>query len=222
MSEEQPSTDSTDKAISDRLHSIFPNQATANRVISMVASKRPIGWGRNSGAPYYTEKNGLWIRGHIDKMIETGQNIVYRYDTFCGDKEQKMSKMTLYNMVHQSLLYLLECLDNDKKYATWYESVFKNRKHGVGIVISFKPGHGPQGGDSPLPQPELVLPKEQMPKWKAKLEEWLEGDDKEPFIQERLALTPDEVRELKNQFVGLEGVAASITSNAVKVIRIAE
>jgi hypothetical protein len=210
---------STDNEIANRLHQIFPNPQVAQRVVDIVSSKRPRGWSSRSYAPYFKEIYANEVKELIDKMIETGNAIVYRYSVWCTDETQ-ISKNTLYHRVNQSIRYLIECLDTpEHHYARWYETVKIERTHGVGVRIFFIT-HRP---DSPgALKAELVVPQADAPRWKREMEKWIEGDEVTPFVQEKLALTPDEVTDLKVLIAGLKGIASSITSTAVRLIRINE
>lgn len=200
--------------IKNRLKEIFPSPEVASAVVDLVVKgEKPQGWSRRSNAPYFKKIYAEQIKREVDKMIETKSSIVFRYSVWCNDN--RMSPSTLYNRINQSIRYLVEKMDHDNYYQHWYESVKVERRTKVGVVIEYIAGMESDEGFSAEP----IMSREQMPLWKRKMEEWLEGDSIIPFVQEGLALTPDEILELKQQFAQLTSVAASITSSVIKIIK---
>ena len=201
----------TDEQIKKRLHDIFPDPATASKVVDLVVSKKPPGWSRHSNAPYYKEEFALQIKKWIDLMLQNGGDIIYRWDIFCED----VSRNTLYNKVNQSIRYLIERMDENGKYQNWYNTVDIDRTNSVGLRIKFR-----TSTDAHNFTPQLVKPEQSLPKWRRDLDEWLEDDKKtKPFCEEGLALSPEEIKQLKTELYGLVGIVASITSYAIKVIK---
>lgn len=205
----------TDKEIKERLHTIFPDPQTASRVVDLVTTrKRPLNWSRKSNAPYYKEVFARQIQRDIDRMIETGEAIVYRYDRWCG--ETGMSEQTLYNRINQSIRFLLEVLYvGDTKYNPWYDKAKIERVSGLGIRVSYVVGLGVAenfSGDF-IPQPT------DKPRWKLELDAWIESDSQRPFVKEGLGLTPQQIEQLKVE-LNVEGIQASVTSASVKVIKV--
>jgi hypothetical protein len=210
-----PEETKTEEAIKKRLHEIFPDQQTASRVVNLIVNKRPVGWGRKSIAPYYKRIFAEQIKKEIDLMIENGAPRVYRYSTWCN--ENGMSPQTLYNRVNQSIRYLIEQMDTPElKYAKWYESVNITRRSEVGVVIEFIPGM--REGFSA----EEVQPEEHRPMWRRRLDDWLESDNTKPFIEDRLALSPEQIVQIKIELEGLSNLQYSVTSDAVKIIKLAQ
>lgn len=204
----------TDEKIKERLNGIFSSPEIASKVVNLVVHNRPAGWSRKSNAPYYKEIYAIQLKGEIDKMIESGKPLCFRYTTWCTD-ETRMSKQTLYNRINQSIRYLIEQLDIDRHYAKWYESVRVERVHNVGIIISFVVGLDSAGQF----KAEQVEPKENEPIWKREMDAWLESDNIRPFCKEGLALTPQQVIDLSVELDTLSGIKASVTSSSVKIIR---
>jgi hypothetical protein len=205
----------TDKTISDRLHRVFPSPQVARQVINIVTSHRPIGASHRSYYPYYKKSCAEEIRPFIDGMLGNKQDIIYKYEVWCTETTG-ISRDTLYYRVNQSIRFLIERMDTeDKKYSNWYETVDVLRKRGVGVVITYKKTVGVDGL-----KPEFVQPKIQMPSWRKKLDEWLESENIEPFVVENLALSPDEIKQLKIELAQLTSVQADISMSAIKIIRI--
>jgi hypothetical protein len=171
---------------------IFPSPEVASRIVDIVVHNKPQGWSRKSNAPYYKEIYALRTKKHIDIMMETKKDLTYFYATWCGEKDEKMSKQTLYVMINQSLRYLIDKLDTpDRKYGRWYETVRLKIMHNVGIRISYIVGFG-EGGEDVV----LTIPDAEKPVWR-QMENWLESDSNEPFCQEGLVLSPQEIRDIK-------------------------
>lgn len=215
-------SEETDKQIRERLSAIFPSEVVASRVVDMVTAKRPDGWGRHSNAPYYKEFFARQTQEQIDKMIASRESgnpvaIIYRWDTFCNEKTG-MSRNTLYNRFNQSLNFLLKFLDPMGKYEKWYQTVTVDRTSKVGLTIEFMPEF--LGSGSSSFEPEFVIPKAHTSVWRREMEEWLEGESFVPFVKEGLALNPEEIEQIKAQISQLINVKCSITSHAVKIIRL--
>lgn len=206
-----------DEKIKRRLSEIVPKELLTNLVDISTGSK-PAGWSRKSQAPYFKEIFGAGMKKDIDQMIETGKPMLYRYTTWCTEGT-KMSPNTLYQRVNQSIRYVVERMDTpERKYGRWYERVVTTRPAGVGVLIQFVTGLGDTVGHGTF-KAEQVEERESLPAWKVRMEDWLEGDDDSPFIQENLCLTPNEVASLKLQFATLTNVIASVKSSSVKIVR---
>lgn len=201
--------------IEDKLKAIVANPQTRSALASIIASPRPQGWGRKSTAPYFKKEYAERFRPHIDQQIESKQELVYRYDVWC--KTLNISERTLYNQLHQGILFLIEKLDPTGKYAKWWNEVVVDTKtNKVGIVLSLKK----TDINNTLPKPEFVEPRDMMEVWKRELYDWMESDSEEPFVKENICLNEEEIRELKNKFESLEGVMADIRSSKVSVIKL--
>lgn len=211
--------DQTDQQIADRLHSIFPDEETKNRVVDLVTSVRPKGVSRRCHYPYYKRFYADEIKKQIDKMIESKMTIIYRFETW----DKVCSRDTLYKRVNQSIRYLLDNLDPNRVYANWYQVVNVHRNYKVmGVAIEFIPEM--RGGD--IQQPftgELITPQESTtPKWRTDMDSWLESDSARPFVKERLALSEQEVKDLKMELALLRGIISSIKATGINIIRVKE
>ena len=208
----------TDEQIKSRLTDIFANDDIAAKITHLVVHKKPLGWGKKSQATYYKEHYALWMKKYIDLHIENGKgDLTFRYSEFCNDRTG-MSYQTLYNRIDQSTRYLCEQMDPDGRYNKWKHLTTRNRKRGVGIVISYEPGFEPDV--SFKIQPQLTASRADMPIWKRQLDEWMESDSMLPFCKEGLALSPDEILSLKAEFAQISSMSVSITSIHVKVIKL--
>jgi len=194
--------------------SIFPSPEVASKFVDMIVSNRPHGWSRHSNAPYYKEIYAIQMKKEIDKMIQSGNSLTFRYNIWCT--EDGMTPNTLYTRINQSIRYLCEKLDPDGKYKRWYEIVKIRKKIKVGIIIEYIMGLA----DGAELSAEETVPTVDQPKWRRDLDNWLESDNTVPFCQEGLTLTPDEILRLKIEMQQLTNVKASIKSESVKVIKI--
>ena len=198
------------------IHVTFQSGKIANKIINMVTHNKPVGVSRRSQYPYYKESYAKWVKADVDRMIESGQELVYDYSTFCTE-ESNISELTLYARISQGIRFLVDHLDDDKAtYFHWYEDIeiSKNRKLG-GVAITWKPEfiHG-----SDL-HPRLAEPVKAIPIWRRELNEWLESDQTKPFVKENLQLTTDIIKELNREFEGTLGMMISITNSSIKVVK---
>lgn len=190
------------------MNEIFPEEQAIPKV--EVTSKKPTGWSRHSNAPYFKAEYADQLKKWVDKQIETGGKIIYRWDRF-----PDISKNTLYHKVNQSIRFLIEQMDTaDRKYFHWYVRVKVSRTE-MGIEIQYRT----DVNGVPDFNPELSEPDINKPVWKQQLDIWLESDNKQPFIRENLTLNPDEIKQLKTELSGLIGIMSSITSYSIKVIK---
>lgn len=211
--------------IKENLKAIFPDEITANKIIDLATAKRPPGHSRKSATPYYKEYYARWLQPSIDKMIETRESIYFPYKAFCGEREEIMSKTTLYARVNQSTRYLIDCLDPDNKYKAWRAivNITRDKKRG-GVVIEFIPefrNYEDENGErKKFPEPQMILSKDSdAPMWRRRLDEWLESTTTTPFLKEKLCLTEQEVYDLKMELNSLGGIKASVSQFKVAVIR---
>ncbi len=187
----------------------------AAKVVDLIVHNKPSGWGRRSQAPYFKEVFAKQIKIDIDKMIDNGNPLLYRYSLHCN-KETGVSKGTLYSRIYQSIRYLLEHMDADKRYRKWADTV-RLKRESPGIVIRYITGLSDQTKTGFAA--EEILPRDHIPKWRLLMEEWLEGTSVKPFCIEGLVLTAEEITELRQQLSRLDGIESSISSSSIKIIR---
>lgn len=196
---------------SEGLRAIFPDPVVAEKVVNLVVHKRPPGWSKKSNAPYYNEFYAKLMQKEIDKMVEGGVSVMYEYTRFCKAGRGGVSQGSLYARINQSIKYLVDNLDTpDKKYQQW-QDVTKVRRTEHGILLEFKPAMEMDG------QPLTAQPDK--PKWLRGMDEWLESGDVTPYMQEHIALTPQEVASVKEQLAGLKGIMCMVTTTSIKIIR---
>lgn len=210
------------KKMEDRVRSIFPNPELAAQVVDLCVHKRPRGWSRKSQAPYYKEIYAKQIKQDIDKMIESGLPICWRYSVWCTEASG-VTQATLYTRINQSIRYLVEQMDSlEHKYKQWQEMTRLSRSGGLGggVVIEYIPGLR-EGAISNI-HAETVLPIEQIPLWKRRLDDWIEDDRQTtPFVQEGLLLDEKQIFQLKIELSQLSSIQFSVKSDSVKVLKTA-
>jgi len=201
----------------DKLKRVFVDPKVQAAVVDQVIRKKPKGWGRHSNAPYYSEVYGKQLQVVVDAMMIDRQPRCYFYDEYL--KKHGVSKETLYLRVNQSRLWLLEQMDPDGRYTKFFSLVEIHRERGVGVIIRYKPEF--QDGDDSDFAPRTVLPVNEMPRWKKEVDEFLEnasaGDKKHI---DKLALSPDDILQLKIQLAGLKDVISNITAFEIKLVKI--
>lgn len=201
--------------IRNKIREIFVSPELSAKVVDIVVhGNRPNGWSRRSNATYYREQYALQMKSTIDQMWIDRQDRFYSYETW-----KHMSHNSVYLRLNQSLRYLVDNLDPDKKYARFLQMVSITRERNKGVKITFNEEfrHADTSSFSPAP----VIPKSEAPKWKQKIEMWLEESEPgdKPFLLEGLMLSPEEVREVKLTFAGLKNVGASISHSTIRLIK---
>jgi hypothetical protein len=201
--------------IKAEIRKMFSNPAVASRVCDLANTKRPVGTGRHSSYPYYKEMYALKIKALIDQQIQNKQSIIFRYDDALIEGK---SERAVYFMVNQSVRYLLENLDTEGTYANWKKlvSISQDKKRG-GVCIDLP---DEIMGKKGIFNGELVVPRESTtPKWRMEMEDWLESNDDKPFIQENLALSLEEVKELRESLGALSNVIADVSCKKVSIVK---
>ena len=206
-------SDDTNKQIHDRFKEIFPSPQVAATVTRLVTSKRPLTWGRKSNSAYYKQSYALEIKKDIDHQLETKEDIIYSYRIWC-EGPHAVSTTTLYLRVNMSIRYLIDKLDVDGKYQAWWDGCSCIQERGMGIRISVTTNRR----GAPM-QGTFVQPKEADPLWRRQFDEWIEGDDTEPFVRERLALSDEEVRQLEQELSELVNIQADISHTKIAAIK---
>ena len=199
-----------DKAVA----AFFRDPNVAKVVCDSVIRTKPSGWGRRSNSPYYKEVYALALKEVADDMIKTREDQVYFYKDFPG-----IVPTTLYAKVYQALRYLIDYLDTpDKHYARWSEMVTISMQQGVGVRISFvETIRDAKIADF---KPRSVVSKAELPVWKQKVESYLEDHKQtKPFCESNLALTPTEIKDLRDSLLPVKGIIFHVKSYEIKIIK---
>lgn len=184
-----------------------------------LVSKRPRNASKLSRFPYYRERFAIQLRIILDEMLgEYNQGIyedrIWKYEDFEG----ALNKNSLYLRVQQSRQYLLDKLDPDKKYATFFEIVAYTIDKGVGIRLGYNQDIINPGLEF---APRKVQQKEaERIEWRHKIEEFLsEGNtDKELRIM-KLALSIEEIEQIEASLISLDNIVYKIKSNMIFIAK---
>lgn len=189
----------------------YPKLSEITTLYQALVAKRPIGWGSRSVAPYYNEFHGRKMKEAIDLMIETQQDILYRYDSF-----PDMKPLTIYNRVNQSIRYVLDNMDDgEKTYFMWDRATNKKQIKDLGFKISYKP-EMKDGVDRF--NPDCITPERDLPNWRRDLNNFLESDDHRPFMKENMSLTLQQVKDLRVELAGMKSVFTSVVSSSSLIV----
>lgn len=207
----------SEQAMVDRLKQVFVDPKLQGRMVDYVVRNKPLGWSRKSSAPYYKERYALELKGVLDEMMVDRQPRCYSYHDFL--EQHGISKETLYLRVNQSERYLRDCLDPDRVYAKFLEQVSITRKRGVGVMLELLPEFRNSSSSDFVPR--IVETQEEIPKWKQKMDEFLEdGEIGGSLHIQNLALSPDEISEVKLTLAGLKNIMSNITAHDIKLVKI--
>jgi len=192
----------------------FKDPSVAKAVTDMVVRKKPLNWSRRSNTAYYKEPYALALKETIDEMLRTREDQIYFYKDF-----PNVSKTTLYLKVNMSLRYLLDFLDTPEKlYARWNEMVVIRQERGIGVAIRFIPSL--KDGIVADFKPKAVLPKVEVPKWKQRIDEYLEdARDTKPLHLDKLALTPTEIQDIRDSLSQLRGLMFVVRAFEIKIVK---
>ncbi len=200
-----------------KLNQVFSNPAHQEAAVDIFVRKRPMGWGRRSVAPYYNEHCGAEAKRVMDEMMSSKEDQVYGYEYF--QKKFGIGKGTLYLRVNQSMRYVVEMMDDAQRtYGRFMQMIEVKKKHGVGVIIMFKPEC--RDGSVLEFKPKSVEAVDDIPRWKELLNEFLEtAEPGQTFLKEKLVLDAQEIADLKASLDSVEGLMHSVTSYSVKVIK---
>lgn len=214
----------TNNSIRKRINEIFPNHAISSALVNLVVNKKPVGWGRKSVAPYYTKQCGEQMKQDIDKMLNENGCLVYEYKRFV---HLGISKKTLYQRLNQSIIYVIEQMDDEQQtYRKWYECV-KLDKHSRSdaIVIDFHPGIRAsfEGGalkvEAESTSGTIEIPNT-MPAWRIEMEDFIEnGKVGTTYMKDGLLLNKAEVDEFKKDFSEVKGLMFHVDFKTIKLVK---
>lgn len=182
-------------------------------------NKRPTNWSRKSNAPYYKERYALQLRSVLDEMIQEHYKNIHTTRYFYY-KEANLSKNSMYLMIRQSLMFLLDQMDPDRVYKRFSELI-KIEKEETGIRISYCDDIE-QLADSPLNKVVVIEDQtEQEITVQARIEEFLENAKPgEKFELTRLQLDNEIVENLRLSVSQLKDIVASITRTNIRLIKL--
>lgn len=180
--------------------------------------KKPLGWSKHSRAPYYKEVYGLEAKAFFDKLMAktNKEDEIIRYKA-----NPNVKPATLYARFYQSTRYLIDFLDTpEHKYKDFILNLIVERERGVGIRISF-PHAIEFSVDNPFATAELVVEKGY--DWEDELNEYLEkGEVGKKKTIDKLALSPEQIADLKESFSQLKNLVYKVESDKIVLLKIPE
>jgi len=105
-----------------------------------VASKeiiKPKNWSSRANAPYFRERYALAFKQVLDAMLREAEEEVFEDRMYCMEDFPEKGLNSLYLMVNQSSLYLLEYLDFDGKYKSFLQRLIITKVRGRGVRIAW-------------------------------------------------------------------------------------
>lgn len=169
---------------------------------------KPPNYSRRSNASYYKEKYALELKSVLDAMALDRESREYKY------KDSKMTRNSLYIRVNYSLRYLLDFLDPDGTYKKLSEEI-KIHRDSTGVKLEFINAPGEEF------KPTRILDAEGKKTFQEILDDWLENSPEGAvFQQDKLSLSDEEVLNLKATLGVLDNVAANISQDSIKLIKI--
>lgn len=203
----------------EELKAVFANPKVQEAAVDLFVRKRPMGWGRRSIAPYFNEHYGREAKAVLDEMMKSRQDVCYHYSEFL--KKFGINKETLYLRVNQSMRYVVEMMDDkDHTYGRFMAMLIIRRIHGLGVTVRFRPEC--RDGNISDFKPKPVDAKDEVPRWKEHLNDWLENSEPgdKPFLKEGLTLTATEIEDLNVSLKQVKGIMFNVTSFSVKIIKV--
>lgn len=183
--------------------------------------RRPTNWSMKANAPYYTEACALDLKSDIDVLIENAKNgifdeLIYHYTDY-----PKYSPNTLYLKVNQSKLYLLQHLDNEGIYKTFFEYVKITRDKGCGVRISFLEQDTARGGEL---KATPVIPKDEQHVFvEDQVDDFLkDAKPGDKFHLKNISLAPDAIDSLKVSLQELVDILYRVNSKEIFIVKLTE
>lgn len=199
------------------LATLFKPEQAKKVVEALSIPKKPAGWSRHSRATYYGEVYARQIKAIFDGIADDRQDRIFFYASL-----PQFSAQTIYTRINQSIRYLVDVLDEDGTYRKLRGIIDIHRDRvRKGLRFELRKEFR-ENLESSSFKPVEMIPTIEMPKWKQKIETWLEKSEpgQKPFTLERLALTPDEIKELKEQFMGLTNVISYVAATEIKLVKV--
>lgn len=192
------------------VRSFFQNPAVANAVVNSVIKKRPVTWGKTSNASYYNIKYAKHIQPFVDKAIASKQDMVFLYSQY-----PQLSAKTLYLRINQSLLFLVDCLDDDTlKYQQYKNMTECKIEPGIGLRFTYLLMYQNDG----MPDPIMVSPQSKSFIWREKIDLFLDDPKSTELFIDKLLLTPDQIDDVRASLI-LDGIISSVNAHHIKIIK---
>lgn len=199
------------QSIATEVQNFFKSPAVSRVVLNNVLKKRPTSWGKRSNAPYYAEHYAVELQGHVDRMIEDKQDLVFVYKEYPSIKPS-----TLYLRVNQSFLFLRENMDENFKYTNLNNQIHILReKECIRFTYKeqYREGMGALKAHSVAPASKAFV-------WKEKVDTFLEQSTVTKLHIDKLLLSPEQISDLNASLAGVQGIIFNIDAHSIKIIKV--
>lgn len=169
---------------------------------------------------WMSRRTGTYYKKHfadelipvLESMLEEGDDPKPR--EFRYSKFPRYTKKTLLTKISQSWMFLRDKMDPTGKYRKLWD-ITQLTPRATGILLHYIHTKAVE----PM-QADVVDDVKITFKWKEEMEKFLEeGQVGEKFQKTGLSLTQEQQDDIKNSFVGLEGVHVSVSETTVKVLK---
>ena len=181
--------------------------------------RRPANWSKSANAPYYNEKCALELKSEVDGLIESAKNGIFDELIYSYLDHRQYSPNTLYLKVNQSKLFLLDHLDPEGIYKTFFEYVRITRDKGRGVRISFVD----KNPEKEL-NPTSVVPKEiQHDHVEDQVSAFLENAKPNDKLHiKNISLGESDINILKISLQELNDIVYRVKANEVFIVKLSE
>lgn len=200
--------DATKEDLVKILNTLFADSNSRANYIKSMTGEKPVHWKKNSTATYYKEKYGKQLKNIVDAMMQDHEDREYRFDEF-----PHLSPSSVYLMVNQSKMYLLEKMDYLGDYRRFFESISIKREHGVGVKLKFI------RQDENDIMPARVIAYKSVIQLSDDIDKFLNDENQKEFKLTGLTLSPEERTQLEQSLVSLDGIIYNITETTIKIIK---
>lgn len=164
---------------------------------------------------YYKREAALELIPTLDAMIDDKKAKRFRYERFAH-----LSKKSLYLKINQSWLFIIDYMDDDKRYLKLRQQTKISEDKDIGVTILFRAPGGEAGMVAESPEDgETSF----TPKWRKDLEKYIkEGKADEMFHKKNLALTAEDIDWVYSSLGGLDGIVFKVNPREIRVIKTGE
>lgn len=214
---------SQDKNLSDeailQLRQLFHNVPLNRRKEIFEEQKKPTAWSNRSNAPYYKERYAIQLQTILDVMMEEYSKGIIDSRMF-KYKDFNLKKSSLYLMINQAKLFLIDNMDNDNRYRKFLDNV-KVKQEQEGVVLRYCKdiiNDTKISIDRATPIQTLT---EQQISIQVKVEEFLQNAKAGDKLElKNLSLDDDMIEALESSVNQLEDIVASISRTNLRLIKL--
>lgn len=214
---------SQDKNLSDeailQLRQLFHNVPLNRRKEIFEEQKKPTTWSNRSNAPYYKERYAIQLQTILDVMMEEYSKGIIDSRMF-KYKDFNLKKSSLYLMINQAKLFLIDNMDNDNRYRKFLDNI-KVKQEQEGVVLRYCKdiiNDTKISLDRATPIQTLT---EQQISIQVKVEEFLQNAKAGDKLElKNLSLDDDMIEALESSVNQLEDIVASISRTNLRLIKL--